>query len=72
MEWVEKNIRSEYQLDSKGRLQCDSETSTVVRVGDGDPDEETGGGDGGDRVEVLRFSLGVTRMDKIRNEYIRL
>ena len=37
----------------------------------GGTDEKTGGGDGGGRVEdMLRFSLGVTSMDKSRNEYI--
>ena len=43
-----------------------SRPGNVVRVGDGGTDEKTGGGDGGGR-----FSSGVTRMDKIRNEHIR-
>ena len=47
-------------------MQGGSKTSNVVRVGDGGADEKTGGGDGGGRVENVRFSLGVTRMDKIR------
>ena len=36
-------------------------------------EEKTGGGDGGGRVEdvVIFIRIGVTRMDKIRNEYIR-
>ena len=32
-------------------VQGGSETSNVVRVGDSDTDEKTGGGDGGGRVE---------------------
>ena len=51
-------------------VQDGSETINVVRAGDGGTDEKTRGGAGGGRVEA-RFSLGVTRMDKIRNEYIR-
>ena len=35
----------------------------TLLVGDSGTDEKTGGGDGGGR-----FSVGVTRMDKIRNE----
>ena len=96
-------------------VQGGSETSDVVRAGDGDADEKTGGGTRGGTVaesratgcrplvykvavrpvmlygletvtlmkrqdaelevaelKMLRFSLGETRMDKIRNEYIRL
>ena len=52
-------------------VQGDSETSNIVRAGDGGTDEKTGGGAGGGRVENVKISLGVTRMDKIRNEYIR-
>ena len=47
-----------------------SETSNVVRAGDGGTDEKTGGGAGGGGVEDAKISLAVTRMDKIRNEYI--
>ena len=49
------------------RVQGGSETSNFVRAGDGGTDEKTGGGAGGGTVA----ELGVTRMDKIRNEYIR-
>ena len=52
-------------------VQGGSETSNIVRAGDGGTDEKTGGGAGGGRVENVKISLGVTRMDKIRNEYIR-
>ena len=40
----------------KGKVvQGGSETSNVVRVGDGGTDEKTGGGDGGGRVDVTIF-----------------
>ena len=39
-----------------------------MRVGDGGAGGGTGGGGGG--VVMLRFSLGVTRVDKVRNECI--
>ena len=39
-----------------------------MRVGDGGAGGGTGGGGGG--VVVLRFSLGVTRVEKVRNECI--
>ena len=48
-----------------------SGTGGVVRVGDGGADEGTGGVDRVAKLKMLRFSLGVTIMDKIRNEYIR-
>ena len=38
-----------------------SETSNVVRVGDGGTDEKTGGGDGGGRVEDITIFI---RSDK--------
>ena len=47
-----------------------AEGSDVVRVGDGGTDEKTGVVNGGAESKILRFSLRVTRMDKIRNEYI--
>ena len=34
-----------------------SETSNVVRVGDGGTDEKTGGGDGGGRVEDVTIFI---------------
>ena len=43
----------------------------VVWVGDGGNDEKTGVEMKVAELKMLRFSLGVTRMDKIRNEYIR-
>ena len=55
----------------KGGVQGSSETSNDVRVGDGgtakihEAEMEVA------EVEMLRFSLGVTRMDIIRNEYTR-
>ena len=42
-----------------------------MQVGDGGTDEKTEGGNGVGRVEDVTISLGVPRMDKIRNEYIR-
>ena len=48
------------------------ETSNVVRVGDGGTDEKTEAEVEVAELKMLRFSLGVTKMDKIRNEYIRL
>ena len=56
MEWLEKNARSDLrqaitsQSEREG-VQDGSETSNIVRVGDGGTDEKTGCGDGGGRVE---------------------
>ena len=58
-------------MTDEGSVQGGSETSNVVHVGDGGTDENTGGGDGGDRVEDVMILLRVTIMDKIMNEYIR-
>ena len=48
-------------------VQGGSETSNVVRVGEGGIDERSGGGDGSGRVEDVAIFVGVTRMDNIRN-----
>ena len=75
---MEKNVNNDLRQAStyyqQGGVQGGSETSNVVRVGDSGTDEKTGGGDGGGRIEdvPIFMTLGrVTRMDKIRNEYIR-
>lgn len=54
-------------------LQSGSETCYDVWFRDGGINTETGGWVGGERTEflMLRFSLGLIRMDRIRNEYIR-
>ena len=53
MEWLEKNVMSERE-----GVQGGSETSNVVRVGDGGTDETTGGGDGRGRVEDVTIFIG--------------
>ena len=76
MEWLEKNVRSDQREAStsyseREGVQGSSKNNNFVRVGDGGTDENRGSEDGGGIVEdvtMLRFSLGVTRMDKIRNE----
>ena len=47
------------------------DTSNVIRVGDGGTDEKQEAGMDVAELKMLRFSLGVTRMDKNRNDYIR-
>ncbi len=60
MEWVKKNARNDLrqaitsQSEREG-VQGGSETSNVVRVGDGGTDEKTGGGDRGGRVEDVKI-----------------
>ena len=72
---MEKNVRSDLrqantsQRESEG-VQCGSETmvyglETVALTKRQEAEMEVA------EVKMLRFSLGVTRMDKIRNEYIR-
>ena len=59
---MEKNVRSDLrqastsQRESEG-VQCGSETSNGVRVGDGGTDEKTGGGDGGGRGEDVTIFI---------------
>ena len=48
-------------LSEREGVQGGSETSNVVRVGDGGTDEKTGGGDGGSRVEDVTIFI---RSDK--------
>ena len=48
-----------------------SETSNVVRVGDSGTDKRQEAELKVAELKMLRFSLGVTRMDNIRNEYPR-
>ena len=56
------NIRPFYLIINKNvGVQGGSETSNVVRVGDGGTDEKTGGGDGGGRVEDVTIFI---RSDK--------
>ena len=58
MEWLEKNVRSDLrQRIERENVQGGSETSNVVRVGDGGTDEKTGGGDGGSRVEDVKIFI---------------
>ena len=52
-------------------VQGGSETSDVVRVGDGGADKKTGGGDGGGRVEGVTVLIRIDNIGKIRNAYIR-
>ena len=59
------------RVKGKAQVQGGSGTSNVVRFGDGDTDEKTGGGDGGGRVEDVTIFIGVTSKDNIRNEYIQ-
>ena len=49
MERLQKNVRND--LRQRIEREGGSETSNVIRVGDGGTDEKTGGGDGGGRVE---------------------
>ena len=53
--------QSIYILGYQLFVQGGSETSNVVRVGDGGTDEKTGGGDGGGRVEDVTIFI---RSDK--------
>ena len=49
-------FREAHQEDVRG-VQGGSETSNVVRVGDGGTDEKTGGGDGCGRVEDVAIFI---------------
>ena len=57
------------RVKGKVRVQGGSETSNVVRVGDGGTDEKAGGGDGGGRVEDVTIFI---RSDKngINQEWV--
>ena len=55
------NLIKVYILGYQLFVQGGSETSNVVRVGDGGTDEKTGGGDGGGRVEDVKIFI---RSDK--------
>ena len=52
-------------------VQGDSETSNAVRVGASGTDKKQEAEMEVAELKMIRFSLGVTRMDTIRNEYIR-
>ena len=76
MEWVEKNVRSDLRQESTSYSEREgvpggSATSNVVRVGDSGTDARQEAEMEVGELKMLLFSLGLTRMDKIRNEYIR-
>ena len=55
------NFAQHLEANSREGVQGGSDTSNVVRVGDGGTDEKTGGGDGGGRVEDVTIFI---RSDK--------
>ena len=70
MEWVEKNVSSDLRqastsLSERPDVLGGSETSNVALTKRQEADIEMA------ELNMLRFSLGVTRMDKIRNVYIK-
>ena len=68
---VTSTVRCSSLMSFEHSRRCAQVGNETSNVGDGGTDEKTGGGDGGGRVEDVTISLGVTRMDKVRNEYIR-
>ena len=68
MEWVEKNIRSDlrqevYKVAVRPAMLYGLETVALMKRQEAEMEVA--------ELKMLRFSLRVTRMDKIRNEYIR-
>ena len=53
-----KHRQASTRWSEREGVQGGSETSNVVRVGDGNTDEMTGGGDGGGRVEDVTIFVG--------------
>ena len=74
MEWLEKNVRSDrrvparlkwkvYKVAVRPAMLYGLETMALTKRQEAEMEVA--------ELKMLRFSLGVTRMDKIRNEYIR-
>ena len=72
MEWLEKNVRSGLPARVRGKMYSVAVRpamlyglETVALTKRQEAEMEVA------ELKMLRFSLGVTRMDKNRNEYIR-
>ena len=73
MEWLEKNVRSDlrqarvkgnvYKVAVRPAMLYGLETVALTKRQEAEMEVT--------ELKMLRFSLGVTRMDKIRNEYVK-